>query len=132
MGRELDKRGFFSNEIVKKTEGTLDNRHSTFVVSYSSDVKGMTFFSSGSGGSKSCSGVSEILDGLSKINFSLISGVGTGSKMIRSSSEASFSFINFISSEGLFFRARSAVSGKHLIMFFLFLVNLIFKLIKES
>jgi hypothetical protein len=74
VGRELDKGGFLSNEIVKEGDGTIDNREGTSVIGNSGNVKGVTFFSSGGSSSEGGSGVSEILNGLGEINFGLISG----------------------------------------------------------
>jgi len=83
---ELSKGSFFSNHIIKNTEGTFDNGHSVSVVLSSSNVKSMFFLSGISGNSKSGLGVSDILDSLSEINFGFISGVFAGREVVGSSS----------------------------------------------
>merc|ERR1719454_1586957 len=92
----------------------------------------MTFLSSGSSGGKGGSVVSEVLDGVGKVNLGLISGGGASGEMVRSSSEGGFTFVNFVSSESLLFFARSTISGKHSIMLSLFSSDLVLKFIKES
>jgi len=132
VGGQLDKGGFLSNEIVKEVDGTIDNREGTSVVSNSLDVKGMAFLSSGGSSGKGGSGVGKVLDGLGKVDLSLISGGGAGSKVIRSSSEASLTFGNLVVSELLLFHAGSVVPGKHGVVLRLLISDLVFELVEES
>jgi hypothetical protein len=132
VGGELDEGSILSNEIVEEVDGTLDNRHSTSVMGDSLDVKGVTFLSSSGSGGKGSSGVGEVLDGLGKIDLSLISGLGAGGEVVGGSSEGRFTFVNFVVSEGLFFITAGAVSSKHTVMLSLFLVDLVFELVEES
>jgi hypothetical protein len=96
------------------------------------DVKGVTFLSSSGSGGKGSSGVGEVLDGLGKIDLSLISGLGAGGEVVGGSSEGRFTFVNFVVSEGLFFITTGTVSSKHTVMLSLFLVDLVFELVEES
>merc|ERR1712110_1160171 len=92
----------------------------------------MTFFSSGGSSGEGGSGVGKILDGLGKIDFSFISGSGTGSEMVTGSSESRGTFSDFVVSEVHFFFTRSLVSSEHGVMFSLFFVDLVFKLVEKS
>jgi hypothetical protein len=132
VGGELDEGSFFSDEIVKESDGTVNNGEGTSVLGDSLDVKSVTFLSSGSGGGKGGSVVGEVLDGVGEVNLGLISGGGASGEMVRSSSEGGVTFVNFVSSESLLFSARSLVSGKHTIMLSLFSSDLVLKFIKES
>ena len=84
------------------------------------------------GSGQSSGGVSDILDGLGQIDFSLISGCLTGSALVVGSSESSTTLIDFIVSEVLLLGARVLVSVKHFIVLSLFLMNLFFELVEES
>ena len=91
----------------------------------------MLLSSLGSSG-QSSGGVSDILDGLSQINLSLVSGCLTGSELIVGSSESSTALIDLVGSEILLLVARVLVSVKHFIVLSLFLMNLFFELVEES
>jgi len=132
MGRELDERSFLSDKVIEETNGTLDDRSSTSVLGDSLDVKGVTFLSSGGSGSKRSSGVSEVLDGVSEIDFGLISGLSAGGEVISGSSKSGLSLRDFGVSEVLLFGARSGVSGKHSVVLSLFSSDLVFELVEES
>jgi hypothetical protein len=132
VGGELDERSFLSDEIIEETEGTLDDRSSTSVLGDSLVVKGVTFLSSGGSGSKRSSGVSEVLDGVSEIDFGLISGLSAGGEVVGGSSKSGFTLRDFSVSEVLLFVARGGVSGKHSVVLSLFFSDLVFELIEES
>jgi len=132
VGGELDERSFLSDEIIEETEGTLDDRSSTSVLGDSLVVKGVTFLSSGGSGSKRSSGVSEVLDGVSEIDFGLISGLSAGGEVVGGSSKSSFTLRDFSVSEVLLFGARGGVSGKHSVVLSLFFSDLVFELVEES
>jgi hypothetical protein len=132
VGGELDEGSFFSDEIVKESDGTVNNGEGTSVLGDSLDVKTVTFLSSGGSGGKGGSVVGEVLDGVGEVNLGFISGGGASGEMVRSSSEGGVTFVNFVSSESLLFSARSLVSGKHTIMLSLFGSDLVLKFIKES
>ena len=113
MGRELDEGSFLSDEIVKETHSTTDDGEGTSVLGDSLDVEGVTFLSSSGSRSERSSGGSEVGNGLSEINFSLIPGLGAGGEMVGGHSEGSLTFSDFTVSECLLFFARSVVSSEH-------------------
>jgi len=129
---ELDEGSFFSDEIVKEAEGTVDNGEGTFVIGDSSDVKVVTFFSSLGGSGKGGSGGGKVGDGVSEIDLGLISGLGAGGEMVGGSSEGRLTFGDFTLSEGLLFDAVSVVSGEHGIVLSLLVSDLVFELVEKS
>ena len=75
--------------------------------------------------------VSNILNGLSKINFGFIPGVFTGGELVGGSSQSRGTFTDFTLSEGDLGGAGSLVSGEHLVMFSLFIIDLVFELVQK-
>jgi hypothetical protein len=132
MGRELDEGSFLSDEIVKETHSTTDDGEGTSVLGDSLDVEGVTFLSSSGSRSERNSGGGEVGNGLSKIDFSLIPGLGAGGEMVGGHSEGSLTFSDFTVSECLLFFARSVVSSEHGIVLSLLSSDLVFKFVEES
>ena len=96
--RKLDEVSI-NNHVIKNSEGTFDNAHGSSMVRRSGLEKFVFTFSSGNGGSKSGSGVSNILDSTFKSNFSLIQRGFAGSEVVGSSSEGGLAFNDFTISE---------------------------------
>ena len=132
VGGELDEGGFLGDEVIEEVDGTSDDADGTSVGGDSSVVEGVTFFSSGGGRGEGSSGVGEVLDGLSEIDFSLVPGGGASGEVGGGSSEGGLTFRDFTISEVLLFFAVTVVSGEHVIVLSLLLSDLTFELVEKS